>query len=61
MAETDKKECPECKGAKIVPGNCVCDMEWRGNKVDDEEMDDCQCSPEQPCPECGGSGYLLGS
>ena len=52
-----QKVCPECKGEKKVAGNCVCNMEWSGNKTE-EGLDDCQCEPEKICPFCGGTGVV---
>lgn len=57
MANEDKQVCPECKGQKVIPGNCVCNMEWRGTMIGDE-MDDCQCSQEVECPMCRGTGFI---
>jgi len=50
--------CPICLGKKVLPGICSCNMEWRGTKTD-EGWDDCQCTPEQPCSECKGTGAVL--
>ena len=58
MADSTKKECPECTGKGAVSGTCTCDMEWRGNKIGDEQMEDCQCTPETPCSMCNGTGYV---
>ncbi len=52
------KECPMCMGKKVIPGTCVCDMEWRGNRGDEEEWEDCQCAREQQCPVCHGTGLI---
>lgn len=57
MNEKEKKICPECKGKKVIPGKCNCDMEWRGNQLDDE-WNDCKCSREEECPICHGTGYV---
>ena len=51
------KVCPECLGKKIVPGNCVCDAEWKGTQ-NGEEWTECQCSKEEECPICLGTGYV---
>ena len=53
----EKKVCPQCNGEKVIPGNCVCDMEWRGTQGD-ESWDDCQCEKEVTCPTCNGTGYI---
>ena len=52
-----KKQCPECKGKKVVPGTCECNMEWRGNQTDDG-MEDCRCEDEVTCPTCNGTGEV---
>ncbi len=52
-----KQVCPECSGNKIIPGSCVCDMEWRGTQTD-EGMEDCQCEPDVSCSRCGGTGEI---
>ena len=55
----NKIVCPICGGSKTVPGTCTCDMEWRGNTIaDSDEIEDCQCTPEIPCPNCKGSGFV---
>ena len=51
-----KKICPTCQGKKVIPGVCECSSEWRGQQNDDE-WQECQCTPEQECPTCKGSGY----
>ena len=50
--------CPICQGKKIIPGTCSCNMEWRGTKTENG-WDDCQCTPELTCTECGGTGSVL--
>ncbi len=57
MADTKKKACPACNGKKIIKGECVCDMEWRGTQKGDD-WDDCQCTPDQDCKMCGGTGFV---
>jgi hypothetical protein len=57
MSQENKKICPTCEGKKIIEGICECDMEWRGTKKEDE-WDDCQCTPEQECPSCKGTGFV---
>lgn len=52
MAE---KVCPTCKGTKVIPGNCECHPEWR-TADGDGSYDDCHCEPDQPCPDCNGTG-----
>ena len=47
--------CPICQGKKVIEGVCECNMEWRGTAVDDG-WEDCQCTPEQECPTCHGTG-----
>lgn len=32
-------------------------MEWRGNKSADG-WDDCQCTPDQECSTCYGTGFV---
>ena len=55
---TDEKDiCPYCEGKKTIPGTCECSMEWRGTQQGDD-WDDCQCTPEQSCPNCAGTGYV---
>ena len=52
----EKKPCPTCKGEKVTDGVCECSSEWRGIQVG-EEWQECQCTPEQKCPTCNGSGF----
>ncbi|MFH7326803.1 ankyrin [Desulfurivibrio sp. C05AmB] len=58
MSEKNQKICPECKGKKVIPGNCTCNMEWRGTQLLDDQWDDCKCSREEECPICHGTGYV---
>ena len=51
--------CPACKGNKIIPGNCECNAEWRGNN-DEDGFHDCQCEPDIECPRCKGKGIIGG-
>ncbi|ADH85403.1 ankyrin [Desulfurivibrio alkaliphilus AHT 2] len=51
--------CAVCGGKKVIAGTCTCDHEWRGNQGDDA-WEDCKCTPDVPCPECGGTGVLGG-
>ena len=55
MEQTTKNICPTCQGKKVMPGVCECSMEWRGTNGDDG-WEDCQCTPEQECPSCLGTG-----
>ena len=48
-----KKICDRCKGKKMIPGNCECNMEWR-----DSEGDDCISEPDQKCPDGNGTGFI---
>ena len=57
MSADTKKTCPECNGEKKIAGTCTCDMEWRGTQKDDE-WSDCQCTDEEICPVCQGTGYV---
>ena len=57
MTQNNQTVCPTCNGNKILEGNCECSMEWRGTQVGDE-WEDCQCTPDQPCPTCSGTGYV---
>lgn len=57
MSDEKKKVCPACQGKKIIKGECVCDMEWRGTQKGDV-WEDCQCTPDQECTMCGGTGYV---
>jgi len=58
MAELKKVACPECQGHKTVPGECVCDSEWRGTRKGND-WEECQCNDEAPCPLCNGKGYVF--
>ncbi|QWR76215.1 hypothetical protein [Candidatus Magnetomonas plexicatena] len=53
-----KTICPECKGKTVIPGETVCNMEWRANKSDDV-LEDCISEPEKECPSCHGTGFAL--
>jgi len=57
MASEKKIVCPECNGEKKIAGSCVCDMEWRGSQKGDEWVD-CQCTEDEICPFCQGTGYV---
>ncbi len=53
----EENVCPECKGAKMVPGNCECNSEWR--EVDNHNtVNDCICDPDTQCPTCKGTGVV---
>ncbi len=57
MTQVTKKICPLCQGKKVVTGTCECNAEWRGTQKG-EDWEECQCSPEQQCVMCKGSGYI---
>jgi hypothetical protein len=57
MTDTSDKVCPTCNGKKVIDGTCECNAEWRGSG-NGETADDCQCSPDTPCPTCGGTGRV---
>ena len=57
MEQKKKETCSACQGKKIIEGVCECNTEWRGNQ-NDNEWEDCQCTPDQECPECQGKGYI---
>jgi len=57
MTESEKNTCPTCQGKGIVSGECECSSEWRGNKAGDD-WEDCQCTPEQECSTCSGTGHV---
>ena len=57
MTEEGKKQCSICNGKKVVGGVCECSTEWRGTQQGDE-WEDCQCTPEEECPACQGTGYV---
>lgn len=57
MTKETKKICPLCSGEKIIKGTCTCDMEWRGTRSGDD-WDDCQCTPDNKCPACSGTGFV---
>jgi len=52
------KECPVCKGEKVITGICSCNMEWRGTQLDEDEWEDCKCTPTQTCSTCHGTGIV---
>jgi len=57
MTQQTKKVCPTCQGKKVISGICECSMEWRGTQKGDE-WEDCQCTPEQECQTCSGTGFV---
>jgi hypothetical protein len=48
MTDTQKTVCPTCQGKKMIAGECECSPEWK----------DCQCTPDQECPTCKGTGVV---
>lgn len=52
-----KTICPACDGKKVIEGICECNIEWRGTQSDNE-WQDCQCTPEQECTTCHGTGVV---
>ena len=57
MTAESKKICPACQGKKVIPGECICDTEWRGTQKEDA-WEDCQCTPDKDCTMCSGTGYV---
>lgn len=57
MKQKEKKQCPTCNGKKNIGGVCECNTEWRGTQKGDD-WEECQCTPEEECPGCGGTGYV---
>jgi len=57
MEQKTKNTCPTCEGQKVFKGVCECSQEWRGNQKDDIG-DDCQCTPDQECATCHGTGVV---
>ncbi len=55
MAEKNKKQCPTCMGMKVIPGVCESSQEWSGTS----DQDEMQCTPEEDCPTCEGTGYIF--
>lgn len=51
----ERKPCPTCQGKKIIEGVCEVSSEWRGSH--NEELLDDQCTPDEECPTCKGTGY----
>lgn len=57
MLKEKQDICPTCDGKKILPGTCACSQEWLGSQVDDD-WENCQCTPDQECSTCMGTGYV---
>ena len=57
MSEDKKQLCTACAGKKVLKGECVCDMEWRGSGKGDD-WEECQCTPDWECTVCSGTGYV---
>ncbi|MBA3006593.1 MAG: ankyrin [Desulfocapsa sp.] len=57
VTQKNKVICPLCQGKKVVAGTCECNSEWRGTQRG-EDWDECQCTPEQQCEMCKGTGYI---
>jgi hypothetical protein len=57
MEPKTENTCPTCGGKKILEGVCECSQEWRGTQNDDV-WDDCQCTPDQECTTCQGTGVV---
>ncbi len=59
MSTGEKKVCPTCQGTKIIAGVCEGSSEWSGAAGGDDFVDDMQCTPDQECPTCKGTGYEI--
>ena len=55
MAQETQKACPTCQGKKIIEGVCEVSQEWQGTQ-NDAILDDMQCTPDEECPTCKGTG-----
>jgi DNA-directed RNA polymerase subunit RPC12/RpoP len=56
MSEETRNACPTCQGKIIIEGVCEVSSEWHG--VNNEDfVDDMQCTPDQECPTCKGTGF----
>lgn len=55
MTEENKKQCPTCMGEGIIPGVCETSQEWCGSG----DQEDMQCTPDEKCPTCSGTGYVI--
>ena len=53
-----KIECPDCKGKKVIVGNCECNSEWR-RLEENNQVNDCICDADTECPTCGGTGFVV--
>lgn len=54
MTEEKRTICPTCQGKGVIPGVCESSGEWTGTTNED----DMQCTPDQECPTCKGTGYV---
>ena len=55
MAKEIRTQCPTCMGMKIIKGVCETSQEWSGS-ADNDEM---ECTPDEICPTCNGTGYVI--
>ncbi len=58
MTTEEKNVCPTCQGKKIIEGVCEGSSEWSGAGGGDDFVDDMQCTVDQPCPTCKGTGVV---
>ncbi len=58
MTTEEKNVCPTCQGKKVIPGVCEGSSEWSGAGGGEDFVDDMQCTAEQQCPTCKGTGYV---
>jgi len=63
--ESGKTVCPTCMGKKVISGVCETSSEWEGIKTPDQQEcgpdTNCSgqvCTPDTPCPTCGGKGCV---
>ena len=54
MSQEHQKTCPTCMGKKIIAGVCESSQEWAGANNED----DMQCTPDEKCPTCNGTGIV---
>jgi len=57
--ETQRKECPTCKGKKSIGKEIIEEIreisgEWENSKVTDGEIR----TPDNTCPTCKGKGFV---